>query len=345
MYVSPVPTRTTGRRGGRRAALSIVAPVAGLVLTVSVALAGRVLDGGGGPAARDAEVAVDATSPSPTRPQRATPSPRPTPPPQAIPATAYRLPVRSVPDLLSSASGEAEPGSLVAVSGSFTLDPRVADCPIGASLADNFCERHGLLAGSTRPLLAVDDNGIDPEAVRLTVAFPSLAVRVPVGVALPTVVIWASAVQGAVEPVPVIVIGRLEGGREGCRPAAVSCAPELILERVAWVSGEWSETIVVRSGDVPVEAMARAERAARVIATREVDRDEPILGRALLTFDDLRLVDAEAADAIRGADDGPVWYVRSVGRPTEPGGPRGVSWAAIDQRTGLVLGSGRSALR
>jgi hypothetical protein len=343
VHVSPVPTRTTGRRAGGRSAIAIVVPIAGLVLTVAFGLAGRVLDGGRGPTAGGADAAARTPAPGTARPDRPTPTPPLTAALQEVPTTAYRLPVRGVPDLLADAKAGAALGQLVAVSGSFTLDPRVADCPLGRSLADDFCERRGLLASSPRPVLAVDDNGIEPEAVRLTVGFPSLAVRVPVGVALPTVVIWASAVPGAVEPVPVIAIGRLEEGADDCAPAAVACAPDLILERVAWFAGEWGEGHVVRSATVDVEAVARGDRATQVIAMREVDRGEPILGRALLSIDDLRLVDAEAAGAIRVAVEGPVWYVRSVGRPTEPGGPRGVVWAAIDQQTGLVLASGSSA--
>jgi hypothetical protein len=344
MHVSPVPTRPPGRqRSAAWAAAQIVVPIAALFVTVTVALAGRALEPAAVPHPAGADAAPTA-SPS-ARPARATPTPRADEARRETPTTAFRLPVQSVPDALSDAVAAAPPDHLVAVAGSFTLDPRVTGCPRRQSLAEHLCERTGMLADSDRPLLAVDDDGVDPEAVRLTVAFPQFGVRVPVGVALPTMVIWASAVEGAIEPVPVVLVGRFDDALADCSADQPRCLPRFVLERVAWVAGEWSDAIVVRSASVPAGAVPAADRATRVIATREVDRDEPILSRALLTLDDLRLVDPAAAGAIAVEVDGPVWYVRSVGRPTDPDSPRAVAWAVLDQRTGLILASGTSGSR
>ena len=333
MLVSPV--EPTSSSGSRRRLLQIAAPLAALVLTAGVGLSGRFV------APEDPRPSVDHAVQAPPDPVRQTAAPTPEPSPIGIPKTAYRLPVRTVPDIVGSLDSMESSNELVAVAGSFTLDPRLRDCERARSLSNSLCERTGFLAASIRPVMAAHPNGIDPEAIRLSVGFASVGVRVPIGVPVPTAVIWAAAVAGAIEPIPVVLVGRFDSSDErGCAVGFAPCVPALIVERVAWLAGEWSHDSVVRSPVVPAATMSERSRAARTISARETDRDEPILGRALLTPSDLRLVDPDAAGALAVAVEGPIWYVRSVARPAVAGGPRGVAWVAIDHRTGLVLAQG-----
>ena len=335
MLVTPVQARSAARDGRRRRALQVGIPIALLILTVGAGLLGRLTEGA---ETEPAQPRVARSTPLPDRPAA---TPRPTPPPAEVPAMAFRLPVRTVPDLIADLEGGAPPVGLLAVAGNLSIDPRMPPCDRPAHLGDNLCERSGAIIASDRPTSATFGSAVNPPPARRVVAFSSIDVRVPAGTRLPTAVIFASAVENAARPKAAIVVGRFEAtSRDPCDPAQ-SCAPAFVVERVAWVAGEWSEGGVVRSSRIPPDASAEGGPAARTIALREVDRGEPILGRALLTVEDLARVDPVAARAISGSAAGPIWYVRSVARVADPGDPRVVAWTAIDHETGLVLAQGR----
>jgi hypothetical protein len=314
----------------------VAIPIALLVLTVGAGLLGRLTE------RAEEEPAQPRVAQSTPLPDRPAVTPRPTPSLVEVPATAFRLPVRTVPDLIADLEGDTLPLGLLAVAGNLSMNPRMPRCDRPASLGDHLCERSGHIAASDRPTSATFGSAVNPPPDRRVAAISSLEVRVPVGTRLPTAVIFASAVADAERPKAAIVVGRFEATRTNdCEVPRSRCAPALVVERIAWLAGEWIESGVVRSSTIPVDELAGQGPATRTIALREVDRGEPILGRALLTLDDLARVDPAAARAIAGSAAGPIWYIRSVARAAAPGGPRSVTWTVIDHATGLLLAQGR----
>jgi hypothetical protein len=179
-----------------------------------------------------------------------------------------------------------------------------------------------------------------------------IAVVVPPAVPLPTILEGPDRGRGVVDPVPIVVVGWVQDETPRyCLPGTATCRGTIVVERVAWAAGEWvagafPSAFTARSPSASFSAAIERthDRGAPVIASREVDRGEPVLSQALLSFDEMRAVDSRAASAIppdaRPTPDQPVWYTRSVGRPSVPQGPRLVAWAVIDRRTGLVLAFG-----
>jgi hypothetical protein len=258
----------------------------------------------------------------------------------AQPQHAWNLPVQSVEDLLAVRRAGSVRAGLVAVAGLLGQDPRAVGCDgPDPGLTATFCERTALLSADV-------EIGGDRRAV------PHLHPRIKPGIPMPSV--YRLDPQAPDEAGPVmrsIVIGRFASARPPVCPVdGGRCRDEFILERLAWAEGGWIDRILVRDPDAPeVEVPSRGPRYLAITA-READRMEQILSLAVLQPGRLAEIDpsaaaSAAASAALAADragvsfEGPVWYVRSVGRPIVGQDAR-LTWAVVDHRSGLILASG-----
>ena len=342
MYVQPVAT-SRGGHGGRRLLLSVALPIVALVATAGAGWAGRLSQ------TDDPTAAVQ--PPAETVRPRATAAPPgiSLPPPREIPPLgapdrAFDLPVIGVVAALEAQRAGGIDG-LVAVAGHFTVDPRPGECLEQAEEAVGgvgpLCRRSGLLASRPEYVLAVDHNGIAPEAVRLTVAVPLVNVRVRGGVALPAILGQATAGAGAVEPVPAVLVGRFNEPRSAtCQPDTARCRGDFVLERVAWIAGEWYQAPFVVSATGAADVQPGTALAA--IESRAVATSEPVLGVVLAPREALAWIDRGAADAVRTPPDGILAYARWAARSDPGAGPRHVGWTVVDPTTGAVLAEGIS---
>jgi hypothetical protein len=80
-------------------------------------------------------------------------------------------------------------------------------------------------------------------------------------------------------------------------------------------------------------------RDRRRLAGTAVAGGGAVLSELLVPPSSIGDVDPAAAELLRGADAGAVWYLRVLVRRSGPGGsyPRDVGWVVIDDATGRVL--------
>jgi len=331
MLVEPTPIRPSSRAGRLAAIIFVVGPIVAIVWP---AVGAR----------------TDGTTPAPTdsRGSLALPSARPLASaavndaaPGGFPSSAFGLPVRTVSESLEARGVGDVVDGLVAVSGFLSRDPNVADClGLPVDSAETFCRRSAILEDDPdpgRPISPGARGGPRTPEPRLDAQFPP-------GTALVAALRPRGSLRTpSVVPLRVVLIGRLGGLSGSCEAAFVGCRTELVVERLAWASGEWREGVVAADPTLAPEASVIPVRLGQMIASREADRGEAILAKSILGVGLLRAIDPTAADAIGSDVAGPVWYLRSVANPRFGDGQRLVAWVVIDHASGLILATGPPA--
>ena len=320
------------RRGRRRTALTVVAPVVVLAIVVGAGFAGRI----------ETRIVESAASPgAPTAAPDA--SAEPAAPAQAgviFPEIALGLRVHPVEDVVAGLPAGGLDSVAVAVSGWLTIRPVVPACLaeiVTEQRPAALCERETILVASPEPLLNV--RGAD-DITRLRPAGPHLH-----PVALPGVSMRQLAgrqyngLATALTPAPVVLIGHLGDSRlPDCRPSGRHCGERFALERIVWVDGESLGTRAqVAAVPAATKMSTTTERAARV--GRSVPGARAVLSEILVTRDALDLVDRAADAALDRGITGPVWYVRFLRARPGAGseGGQDIGWAVIDDATGDVV--------
>jgi hypothetical protein len=341
MLFEPVPARPAGRGSRLRTTIAVLGPVAALILIVGAAWQDPGRNSDPGPPLRVADVAqpsrvADRTAEPPLASDRG---------PVAVkhsvfPATAFRLHVRTVDETRAAHVAGDIDDRPVAVSGFLSIDPRHRIClGVIPVLGDSFCRRAAILTDEPKPIFAVRTG--DPSSTdRIRAIGPHLHPQILPGTVLPAELTEGEDTGDApVEPMPAVVIGRFGDPRaERCRPGGRHCGEEFVLERVAWIDGRWSDRDLARDPAIGPGAIARGS-VTRAIASREADRGEVILSRAVVRRKLLSFIDPAAARAL-GANAGrEVWYIRSLGKPPSST-ETVVKWAVVGHPTGLVLATG-----
>lgn len=322
--------------GGRRARLGtllgVLGPLATLGIVVAAAVAPNLMAPGGGPAT------WLPTSPGAT----AAPSPESRAAADTliqlgIPRFAYGLPVRAVDELLAERRAGTVRTGLVAVARNLSMEaPDTACSRSGAGMPAAFCHRISTLT----PAAVGTPAGSNPN--RSVPVYP----RILPGTPLPGV--FAGDPDARLQDSPQVlslVIGRFVRTRQSMCSLPYACGDEFILERVAWAAGGWTDRILVRGPGITQAVAGTLGPRSQAIASRETDRQEQILSIAILQAGGLAPIDpeaaraADAAAAVAGIPDGPVWYLRSMTGP-RTGQEAQVTWAVIHHETGRILADG-----
>jgi hypothetical protein len=338
MQLEPVQTSPIGRRSRLRTITAIVAPVVALVLVVAIAWPGGSIE----PVPADPLTPEDppAFVPSPSAPH---PSPGLAIAEGEFPERAFGLRVRGVDELVAARRAGRLDDAVVAVGGYLVPDLRPLDCdPVGPDGIDPFCRRSILLVSRPDPPAA--DRGAAGSQVPSWLSRPHLHPQVPPGTLLPRLdQLTIAGADDALTPIRVVLIGRFDDPRAvSCQPGGRHCGEELVVERLAWAEGRWRERVVVRDPGLPGSQAAGNPLALRVIASREADRGEVILGQAIVRLERLRTIDpdaAAAAEAAAGPVEGALWYLRTMRSWPETGIV--VGWAVVDDRTGFIFAVSR----
>jgi hypothetical protein len=207
---------------------------------------------------------------------------------------------------------------LLVLEGWLTVAPDQPGCtqlPIVA------CPRHGTLSGTREPdgpVIAVETLPGTP-LLGLTHQSPSLGT-------------WTV-------PNRVALVGRLREEPAACG-VLIRCDVVLTIERLAWLRTAARDRPVLTAPGSLEGTWTR--EAAEEAARDAVNGVGATLLLALVDRPTLRLLDAAAWDAIGGAADSPVWYLRAIARPEGPIGLGAavVGWSVVDDRTHAVLASG-----
>ncbi len=327
MIVQPA---STNPRGPVRRALRIVGltvPPLLLVIVVGAGLAGPK------PEPATPEASLLAVAPSLSVPP--TSSPRlPDDPLPAFPAVAADLEVLAVPAAMPRLTGAT--GLPIAVAGYLSDVSGPVECAAADGdtrrLLSPLCER-------TARLVVADRDAADPGA--------HLHVRIPPGVRLP------SAFEDADpdDPMPVVIVGRSEDPGAPCTTSARGCGERLVADLVSWADGApFAPGPVFDAGlEVPLASVAyRRLDEAKTLAT---GWSGTILVAAIVRPRTVAEIDPAAAAAMAA---GPrptelVWYVRALETGYDPTryplgyAPPRLSWAILDETTGVTLARGPAA--
>ena len=323
MNIRPAPVhRVTGDAGsGRR--LAALVPVLALVLVVSAAWAGTWLHG------RPAGDGAATADPAVGGPPDDAGSPRASMGPGGIfPAHARDLLVLSGDGLRAGRAAGTIRRELVAVAGILRSEPLPLSCPaVQLTLARTFC--HRLVA-----LFPVPGTSGGPSSASTIEGHLLPGTDVP-----PALRVESELASWTTRAVPVVLIGHFEDQRApSCEGIRDWCRDDLVVEQVAWVSGAWLEPPIVRDPEIPgPDAPVVLTERAQANLRRAASRGETVLGQAVLRNELLAVVDPVAYRAAVAVRHPWVWYVRSI-TAVQPGRPPHVTWAVIDETTGLVLG-------
>ena len=340
MIVEPVPTnpRSPVRRGVRLASMTLP-----LVLLVGVVAVGSL-----GPRAAQPR-AAEAPTTDPAAPGTSAA-------PADAPDAASGVLVADFPDELGGLAvrGVAETldvrrsgglGGVVAVAGYLTIQDLPAECadrylgPEGA-----LCERRAVLADvPNRPFSSSYGSGSGFGGIGA-----HLHPTVPVGVRLPYEVVDAST-GGSAAPVAVALLGRFVDEDPPCATVGRHCGEAFVVERVAWVDGEYRRRTMIIDPALEVDWTDPAWRARRAEARAALGSDRTSLLTGYLRPEMLERIDPAAAVAVfaRAGEAPPVvWYVRGLELdahaaryPAGGAAPR-VVWAVVDDASGTVIARG-----
>lgn len=339
-HVQPVQPLSPNRGAGLRTWLAVALPA---VVLVTVVIGGLLGQAGSPPSP-----AIAASSPlsSPTSVREPDRELAAIDAYEAVgfPPDVIGLTVRSVDETLERLRDGRMRQKVVAVAGWLTVLPPRADCRDEYDRGTGpttLCRRETILLGSPEPYLGIDGG----EVRRLRSPGSHLHPAAMAGVSLGALAgRQYRGERAALQPVPVVIVARLDDPRlPDCRPWDRGCE-SLSLERLVWTDGEWHGRRALRTTR-PAEPAEPAELAEPAEEVRRDRIDDAIRGAGtvlseiLLPRDALAGIDAGADDAVAASVDGPVWYVRVLIRVLGPGGyyPRGIAWAVIDDATGSLV--------
>jgi hypothetical protein len=188
------------------------------------------------------------------------------------------------------------------------------------SSTDTFCDRRATL----RPQPVTDPS-------RPT---PRLNVAITVGAVVPD---DRAAAPGAV--VPVVLIGALASNADAC--AFINgCERRFDVDRLVWVGGLWRGPTTSVEPSMHGEGPLLASRIRDRLASTVTAPSESLLLETLVQVATLRELDPSAAASLPPESEagGRIWYRRSLDAASGP--TAGISWVAIDDAAGTVLGHG-----
>ncbi len=321
-----------GRRARLGAMLGVLGPLATLGLVVAAAVAPNLMAPGGGPATSLPTSPVVAVASGPGSRIAAEALIQ-----LGIPRFAYGLQVRAVDELLAERRSGAVRTGLVAVAGNLSAEsPDTACSRSAAGMPAAFCDRISTLTSAA----------IGTPAASSPVGSVPLYPRIPPGTPLPGM--FAGDPDARVKGSPMVlsvVIGRFARARQSMCSLPYACGDEFILERLAWAAGRWIDRILVHGPGITQAVAGTLGPRSLAIASREADRQEQILSIAILQPGGLVAMDpesaraADAAAAVAGISNGPVWYLRSIARPRTDQEAL-LTWTVIHHETGRILADG-----
>lgn len=335
-HVQPLEPLGPRRRGGLRALLPLLAPIAILVAVVGVGVLGRAGDPVRGVVPDDRSVAE--AEPQATRRPSSTPNLEISNDPM-FPLRTLGVPVRTVDDAVEALQAGVLDEDVVAVAGWLTIRPASETCRAAAGTGADPgvpCPRETILVGSPEPILELgtggDVNRLRPSGPHLhPVALPGVSLRQLAGQQY-------RGLATSLMPAPVVIVGRVRDPRlPECRGSGRHCGESIALERIVWVDGVWQQreaTLTTAAAEGKPVTRSRREPVEAAVGPVHA-----ILSEVLVSRDTLGEVDPHAAAAVDRDVTGLLWYVRHIvgehGRSED--GPRFVAWAVIDDASGNVI--------
>ncbi len=327
MIVQPA---STNPRGPVRRALRIVGltvPPLLLAIVVAAGLAGPK------PEPLTPEPSQLAVVPSLRAPTAPSPQPVDAPLP-AFPAVAANLEVMSVLAAKPRLTGAT--GRPIAVAGYLSGVRGPAECVASEGdtrrLLSPLCERDARLG-------VADRDPADPGA--------HLHVRIPPGVRLPP----AFEDADPDDPMPVVIVGRAEDPGAPCTATTRGCGERFVADLVSWADGAPFDPGPVFDAGLEVPLASVAYRRLDEAKTLATGWSGTILVAAIVRPRTVAEIDPAAAAAMAA---GPtprelVWYVRALETGYDPTrfalgyAPPRLSWAVIDETSGVTLARGPAA--
>jgi hypothetical protein len=234
------------------------------------------------------------------------------------------------PQLLAARASGAIGRELVAVGGVLRSEPLPLGCPaVRLTLERTFCHRLAALFP-----LAASAGGPTPRS-----GPPVEGHLLPGTYAPPLLATESELAPWLTREVPVVLVGHYEDQRApSCEGVRDWCREDFVVELVAWTAGSWLAAPIVRDPALPEPGgpLVLVDRA-QANARRATARGEIMLSQAMLRTQLLEVVDPIAAQSTVNLLTPGAWYVRSIAAD-RPGRRPQVTWAVIDDPSGLVLG-------
>jgi hypothetical protein len=340
----PIPIETS-RSGRLRGLVAITIPVVMLVGVVGIAALGpHDATGTTRQAAAPGAMAtgVPAGAGSSSRPAAAT-NDRAT---IGFPVAAFDLRTQTVGQVADRMRLSADPaGDLVAIRGWLSIRPEGASCAPALGpprLQEALCWASGILRDDPAPAL----RWVTGELRSLGTGGVHLHPQFPPGVSLWGIDVNKVApssrglLNGPIEPVPVVLIGRLQDPRVGPCPAnGRDCNESFVVERLVWADGAWLIRPVVEAVGPDLTGLDATQ--SRQIALDAFPGPSIVLSQALVPGSMLERLDpvAAARSALASGVD-QLWYLRvMLPAPNDLVPVRSVRWITIDGGNGSILGS------
>ena len=327
MIVQPASTNPRGpvRRAMRIVGLTV--PALLLVIVVGAGLAG--------PQPERATPEASQLAVAPSLPAPPTPSPRlPDESLPDFPTVAANLEVMSVPAAKPRLAGAT--GLPIAVAGYLSDVSGPPECAAAEGdtrrLLSPLCER-------TARLIVADPDTADPGT--------HLHVRIPPGVRLPPTFEDADPD----DPMPVVIVGRSEDPGAQCTTSARGCGERFVVDLVSWAGGAPFDPGPVFDAGLQVPLASFAYRRLDEARTLATGWSGTVLVAAVVRPRTIAEVDPAAAAAMAAAAKPKelVWYVRALETGYDPTrypigyAPPRLSWAVLDETTGVTLARGGGA--